>query len=46
MGDIDTGIKECQANVVGSAMEDKIANILGIKNFAIASCNYPRDMRV
>ena len=44
--DIDIGIKECRASLVGRVMGEKIANFVGVKNFATTAWNYPRDMRV
>ena len=46
LGDVDVGIAECQNNLIGKVMGEKVANYTGIKNFVTTAWGFPKDMKV
>ena len=46
LGDVDDGIMEYQQSIIGKVRGEKIANYIGVKNFATLAWGYPRGLKV
>ncbi|XP_071920723.1 uncharacterized protein [Coffea arabica] len=44
--DLHNGVRECECNLIGRLMGEKVANFTGVKNFMTVAWGYPRNTTV